>query len=305
MKTYIVARIAQTLVALVVITIIVSLLVRAAGDPTMILLPMDASPEDRDRLRHDMGLDKPLYLQYLIFMGNVFKGDFGTSTQFRQPALKSVLERFPATLQLASLSMVGIMVIGVPAGVYAALKRGSLSDWAIRFFALLGNSFPSFWLGIILMLLFAVWLKWLPPGGKGTPQHLVLPTVTLAWYLAGGVTRLVRSNMLEVLGRDFIRTARAKGLSGRAVTWRHAFRNALLPVVTYTGVIFLRLIAGTVVVETVFGWPGVGRAVVTSVAWRDYPMVQTVVILLGAIVLIGNLVVDILYYYIDPRLRRT
>ena len=253
MKTYIVARIAQTLVALVVITIIVSLLVRAAGDPTMILLPMDASPEDRDRLRHDMGLDKPLYLQYLIFMGNVFKGDFGTSTQFRQPALKSVLERFPATLQLASLSMVGIMVIGVPAGVYAALKRGSLSDWAIRFFALLGNSFPSFWLGIILMLLFAVWLKWLPPGGKGTPQHLVLPTVTLAWYLAGGVTRLVRSNMLEVLGRDFIRTARAKGLSGRAVTWRHAFRNALLPVVTYTGVIFLRLIAGTVVVETVFG----------------------------------------------------
>lgn len=303
MGSFFIGRLAQTFVALLVIATLVFVLIRIAGDPTDALLPLDATFEDRERLRIELGLDKPIYHQYFIFLSDIARGDFGISTRQRRSALKSVLEIFPNTLKLAGLSMAVLLLIAVPTGIYSALHRGSVSDWLFRFVALLGNSFPSFWLGVVLMILFAVWLQWLPPGGTGTPAHYVLPVLTLSWYLAGGLMRLVRSSMLEVLGKDYIRTANAKGLSQSTVTWRHAFRNALLPIVTYAGVIFLRIIAGTVIVETVFAWPGIGRAVITSINWRDYPMVQTIVMILGAIFLFGNLLVDMAYYYIDPRLR--
>jgi peptide/nickel transport system permease protein len=286
------------------ITIIVFVLIRMAGDPTSVMLPLNAQPEDQQRLREALGLDKPYVQQYFIFLGDALQGDFGRSIRLRQPALDAALDAFPATLQLAGVSIAVLILVAIPLGVYAALNRGTVIDWLIRFVSLLGNSFPSFWLGLVLMLIFAVWLEWLPPGGKGSWKQLVLPSLTLSWYLAGPLVRVVRGSMLEVLGKDYVRTARAKGLPDRSVLWRHAFRSALLPITTYGGVIFLRLVTGAVVIETLFGWPGIGRAVVTSINFRDYPMVQTIVVLLGAIIILGNLLVDIAYYYIDPRLRR-
>jgi peptide/nickel transport system permease protein len=286
------------------ITIIVFVLIRMAGDPTSVMLPLNAQPEDQQRLREALGLDKPYVQQYFIFLGDALQGDFGRSIRLRQPALDAALDAFPATLQLAGVSIAVLILVAIPLGVYAALNRGTVIDWLIRFVSLLGNSFPSFWLGLVLMLIFAVWLEWLPPGGKGSWKQLVLPSLTLSWYLAGPLVRVVRGSMLEVLGKDYVRTARAKGLPDRSVLWRHAFRSALLPITTYAGVIFLRLVTGAVVIETLFGWPGIGRAVVTSINFRDYPMVQTIVVLLGAIIILGNLLVDIAYYYIDPRLRR-
>ncbi len=304
MGKLVLGRLAQAVIAMLAITIIVFVLIRMAGDPTSVMLPLNAQPEDQERLREELGLNKPYIRQYLIFLGNAFQGDFGTSIRLRQPALEAALDSFPATLQLAGISIAGLILIAIPLGVYAALKRGTPVDWLIRFVSLLGNSFPSFWLGLVLMLIFAVWLQWLPPGGKGSWKQLILPSLTLSWYLAGPLVRVVRGSMLEVLGRDYIRTARSKGLHEETVLWRHAFRSALLPITTYAGVIFLRLISGAVVVETLFGWPGLGRAVVTSINFRDYPMVQTIVMLLGLIVILGNLVIDLAYYYIDPRLRR-
>ena len=304
MGKLIAGRVAQAVVALFAITVIVFVLIRMAGDPTSVLLPLNAMPEDKVRLQEELGLDKSQLRQYFIFLGDAFQGDFGKSIRLRQPALESALDAFPATLQLAGVSIAVLVLVAVPLGVYAALKRGSVVDLLIRFVSLLGNSFPSFWLGLVLMLIFAVWLEWVPPGGKGSWKQLILPSVTLSWYLAGPLVRVVRGSMLEVLGRDYIRTARSKGLHESSVVWRHAFRSALLPIVTYASVIFLRLITGAVVVETLFGWPGVGRAVVTSINFRDYPMVQTIVLLLAAVIIVGNLLVDIAYYYIDPRLRR-
>ena len=304
MGKFVAGRLLQSVIALWVVTLAVFILVRQAGDPTVSLLPLNALPEQREALRERIGLDKSYVEQYFIYMGDLLQADFGESRFLRQDALDTALSKFPATLELAGLSMAVLLVIAVPAGVYSAMNRGTLGDLIVRLIAILGNAFPSFWLGIVFILVFAVWLNWLPPAGRGEPENLVLPVLTLSWYLAGGLMRVVRSSMLEVMGRDYVRTARAKGLSDRAVTWRHVFRNALLPITTYGGIMFLNLLTGTIIVETVFGWPGMGREVITSVTRADYPMVQTIALLLGSIYIFGNMFIDIAYFYIDPRLRR-
>ena len=279
------------------------LLVHLTGDPATLLLPLDATQEDRDRFRHAMGLDRPLAVQYVDFLGRAVQGDFGNSLRFQQPAMGLVVERLPATLALAGVALGLALLIGVPAGLLAGVRRGSNFDRISMMLALAGQCVPAFWLGLMLILVFSVGLRLLPVSGGGTPAHLVLPGLTLSFYTMALVARLLRSNMLDVMNADYIRTARAKGLAERIVVLRHALKNASIPVVTVVGLSAGYLLGGAVIVEQVFAYPGLGRLVYQSISNRDVAVVQAFVVLISLVVLLINLTVDMLYTVLDPRVR--
>jgi len=274
-----------------------------SGDPTYLMIPENYTRDQIAEFRHQMGFDRPWYVQYGDFLGHAAHGDFGVSLRSQIPALPLVLERMPATLELAVTAMVLSLVVSLPLGVQAATHRGTLIDTSSMVGGLLGQSTPGFWLGLILILVFGVELRWLPVSGRGGLTHLVLPGFTLAMYSMGRTARVVRASMLDALGNDFIRTARAKGMPNRIVVYRHALRNALLPIVTLVGLDFGVLLGGAIITETVFAWPGVGRLVVNAIYEKDFPIVETAVIVIATVFVLLNLCVDVAYGYLDPRVR--
>jgi peptide/nickel transport system permease protein len=296
-------RLSHAVFVVVGVSLLSFMLVHLTGDPAALLLPLDASQEDRDRFRAAMGLDRPLPAQYADFVVHAVRGDFGNSLRFQQPAMGLVLERLPATLALAAVSLGLALLIGVPAGLAAGVKRNSIFDRIAMMLALAGQCVPAFWLGLMLILLFSVWLRLLPVSGGGTFAHLILPGLTLSFYTMALVARLLRSNMLDVMSSDYVRTARAKGLSERLVVLRHALKNAAIPVVTVVGLSAGYLLGGAVIVEQVFAYPGLGRLVYQSISNRDVAVVQAFVVLISLVVLAINLTVDLAYTLLDPRVR--
>jgi peptide/nickel transport system permease protein len=304
MRTYVVRRLWQSALTLVGVSVLVFVILRVVpGDPAKMLLPEGAPQSAIEELNRQLGLQEPLYVQYGLFIQSVFRGDFGQSFQYRAPALQVVTERLMATVQLALAAMLITVGVGVSLGIVAAVRRGTGYDYASTVLAVLGQSLPNFWLGIMLILLFGVALRWLPTSGFESWRHLILPAVTLAAFPMALVARLTRSSMLEILGRDFIRTGRAKGLAERAVILRHALRNAAVPLLTVLGLQIGTLLGGAVITESVFAWPGMGKLVVDAIFFRDFPVVQTVLILSATLFVVINLLVDLLYTVIDPRIR--
>jgi peptide/nickel transport system permease protein len=303
MQRFILWRFLQSLLLLVVLALVIFGLARVSGDPTTLLLREDATQEDREHLMRALGLDRPVHEQLYIFMAGALRGDLGDSIRYRKPATEVFFERLPNTLRLLPLAMLGALAIAIPLGVLAAVYRGTLIDRVSGAIAVLGIATPSFWLGIILIYIFSIKLGVLPSSRMGGPSHYVLPAITLGVFLVAGMMRLVRSSLLEVMGAEFVKLARLKGLSQTVVIWKHCLRNALIPVTTLFGVYFALLITGAIVTETVFAWPGVGRLTYEAVIFRDYPLLQAVILLKGVIVLAVNLGVDILYAYLDPRVR--
>lgn len=286
-----------------VVTVVFVVMHITPGDPTQMMLPDGAPEQAYNQLKAAWDLDKPMYVQYLMFLGKAVRGDLGTSMWRGVPATRVVLERIPMTLQLTVAGILFALVIAVPLGVLAATHQNSAVDFACRLLALFGQSMPPFWLGIILILLFAVRMRILPVSGSGTLGHLVLPTITLGTYLLALTMRVTRSEMMNTLNEDYIRTARAKGLSSRMVLYRHALKNALVPLITVVGLQFGTLVGGAVVTETIFGWPGVGSLAVDSIRLRDYPVVQAIVFYVSILVVMAYLITDMLYTYVDPRIR--
>jgi peptide/nickel transport system permease protein len=284
---FIAGRLAQSLVSMVVVSIVVFALVRLSGDPIAIMAPPEASQADIARMRAYLGLDRSWASQYGTFISHALRGDFGTSVRFRRPAMELIAERYGATLELGGLAVLIVIVVAMPVGVYAAVHRGSGLDYAARAFAALGQAVPPFWLGLLLVLVFGVLLRLLPTSGRGTPLHVLLPGITLGWFAVAGLMRLTRSAMLDTLGSEYVKLARIKGLPERTVIWRHAFKNAALPVVTFAALLFVAL----------------GLLVIEAVDSRDYPIVQAVVMCLSAMYAGVNLLVDVLYAYLNPRIR--
>lgn len=273
------------------------------GDPAKILLGERAPEAEVQALRQQMGLDDPFFVQYGRFIFNALRGDLGRSLTTRRPAAQELWARFPATLQLAAAGVLVAVLMGIPIGIISATRQYSLFDGASMVLALIGVSMPNFWQGIMMVLLFSIVLRWFPSSGYGTFRHLIMPALTIGTSSAATITRMTRSSMLEVVRQDYIRTARAKGLSERVVINRHALKNALIPIVTVVGLQFGYLLGGAVLTETIFSWPGVGRLMVDAIRQRDYTVVQGGVLLLALTFSIVNLLVDILYAYIDPRIK--
>ena len=297
-------RFASSLFALLIITLIVFLLSHLSGNPVDALLPDDASQEQIDAFVRDWGLDKPLWQQYLTFLGNALQGDFGTSLKWpSEDAMGFVLDRMPATLNLGGLAILISVVIALPLGVAAAVYKGSPIDSGAQIFALLGQSMPNFWLGIILIWVFSVWLGWLPTSGMGTMAHAILPAIAIAWFQISALARLTRSAMLEVLDAEYIKLARVKGVPEWKVVWKHALRNAAVVPLTYFGILAASILTGSVVIETVYSWPGMGWVAIEAIRGRDFPVVQAVIIAYAVIYMISTLVVDLLYVLVDPRIR--
>jgi peptide/nickel transport system permease protein len=307
---YIANRIVQSIINIFFITILVFLLARATGDPADVFID-DALPEEAViAFKERLGLDKPLHIQYWVFVKNLARGDLGESVKGHRPVTQMLVERLPATFSLGLAAMAVAMIMGIPLGVLSAVYRDTVIDRVAKVVAFLGQSTPSFWLGIMLMLFFGVFLfqqglPSLPITGRGGPETYVLPAFTMGWFVVAGLVRLTRSSMLDVLDSDYVTMARAKGLNERIVIWKHALRNAMIPVLTYSGLILGGFMNGSVVVEQVFAWPGVGRMALTAVAGRDFPVVQGVVIMIGVFYIVINLFVDILYVLIDPRIKYT
>ena len=290
-------------VAFGVVTLVFAAL-RLSGDPAATMLPGDASVDELVALRRQLGLDRPLWLQYLQFLAGAVSGDFGTSFRHQQPALPLVLERLPATLELAGAALLLAVALALPLGILAAVYRGRVLDVAAMAFAVVGQATPYFWMGIMLILIVSVELGWLPTSGRGGLERLVLPAITLGTHFAASLARLTRTSMLEVFGQQFVTTARAKGLSEWSVVLGHTLKNAAVPVITLIGLQFGTLLGGAVVTETIFAWPGVGRLAVQSVFVRDYPVVQAGVLVLALTFVALNRLVDLLYGWLDPRIRR-
>jgi peptide/nickel transport system permease protein len=303
MQRYVLRRVGQAVVALVILSILIFVLVRLTGDPTLLMLPEDATAADIRHLQEALGLDKSWPVQYWIFVSNAVQGDFGRSIKGQIPVGDIIKERLPHSLRLGAVSLLITVVIALPLGVFAAVNKDSMLDTIAQIIAVLGQSMPMFWVGIVLIQIFAVYLRLLPSGGTGSPAHYILPAFTLGWWLVAGIMRLLRSSLLEVLDTEFVKLARIKGLSDGRVIWKHALRNALIPVVTLGGIYMAILITASILVETVFAWPGVGRLVYESIVFRDFPVVQAVVLMTAAFVIFTSLVVDILYAYLDPRIR--
>jgi peptide/nickel transport system permease protein len=303
MRTFLVRRLLQSLVVLFGVSFVVFAILFLTGDPALVLLPPDASAEDVRRFREVMGFNDPFLVQYGRFLKGALRGDFGQSIRHGEPAFTLVLERMPATFELAGAALALALCLSVPAGIVSAVRRNSVLDYVATVVALFGQSLPTFWLGIMLILVFSVQFHLLPSSGRGTLEHLVLPAVTLGLFTTARITRLTRSGMLEVLNQDYIRTARAKGVSDPPVVWKHALKNAAIPIVTIIGIELGTLLGGSVITETIFAWPGVGRLSVQAIANRDYPVVQAAVFLLATTFVVVNLVVDVAYTYLDPRIR--
>ena len=303
MINFLLKRLWHALLSIVVVTFAVYLMLNASGDPTTMMLPDTATEEDISELRRTLGLDQPLHKRYLKFLCNTLKGDLGSSFVYSEPTIDIVLESVPATLELALAGMAVAILISLPLGITAALYHGRLVDKFALIISLFGQSMPVFWLGMMAIMFFSVHLGWFPTSGYGTFAHLVLPAVTLGWFVNALITRLVRSSMLEVLGADFITTARSKGISEIMVVCKHAFRNAAIPVVTVMGLQLGSLMGGTVVTEIVFSWPGIGRLTLEAIYQRDYPLALTAIIFIALIFIMVNFIVDVTYSIIDPRLR--
>jgi peptide/nickel transport system permease protein len=303
MKRYIVQRLLQGVVLLFLVATLVFFLGRLTGNPVDLMLPEGSTPEDRIAMMRALGLDGPLLHQFVIFIGNAVHGDLGTSIRMREPTVDVFFSRLPNTLALIPWAILLAMGLGIPLGVIASLNRGNLLDRVAGTIAVLGIATPGFWLGIVLIFVFSVQLGWLPSGRMGGPEHYVLPVITLAVFLIAGFMRIVRSSMLEVLDSEFIKLARIKGLSEGMAIWKHCLRNALVPVLTLWGVFVGNLITGAIITETVFAWPGIGRLTYEAVIYRDFPLLQACIILKAMLILIINLGVDILYAYVDPRIR--
>jgi len=304
MQRYIARRFLQSLLALWVMSLIVFSLARVTGNPLDVMLPLEAGPEEYERVSKHWGLDKPLYVQYVVFLTKALQGDFGNSWKWHgYTAMGLVGQRLPATLQLAGFALFISIAIALPVGVLAAVMKGTVWDSAAKIIALLGQSLPGFWLGIVLMWIFAVHLGWFPTSGRGGIQYMILPAITLGWFQVAAVMRLVRSSMLDVLDSEFVKLTRIKGLSEWKVVWKHCLRNAAIAPLTYFAIIAGVLMTGSVVTESVFSWPGTGLLVVDAVRARDFQVVQAVVIVFAGIFIFTNLLVDILYAYLDPRIR--
>jgi ABC-type dipeptide/oligopeptide/nickel transport system permease component len=303
-RTYIIRRLIQAIGVCLVVSMISFFLLFLNTDPALVLLPPEAEMKDIEAFKKQMGLDRPILIQYGDFLQKaVFHGDFGQSLVAKVPALRLIAERLPATIQLAVAVMIIVNLVSIPAGIISAVRRYSLADNLATIVALVGQAMPLYWFGIMLIIIFGVWLHWLPISGSGSLAHLVLPAITLGSWMLPINMRLVRSGMLDVLNQDYIRTARAKGLTERKVLFKHAFRNAAVPLITILGMQISLLLGGAVVTETVFAWPGMGRLAVDSIRVGDYPVVQAVVVVFAFFVIIGNLVADILAALIDPRIR--
>lgn len=305
MKRFIARRLTQGVVLLFMVATIVFFLGRLTGNPVDLMLPEDATAEDRAALIKTLGLDGPILDQFAIFVVKAVQGDLGQSIRMKQPATQAFFDRLPNTLVIIPWALLLGMALGIPLGVLAALNRGGLLDRLAGTIAVLGVAMPSFWLGVLLIFVFSVELGWLPSSRMGGPEHYVLPVITLGTFLIAGFMRITRSAMLEVMESEFVKLARIKGLSETTVIWKHCLRNALIPVLTLWGVFVGNLITGAIVTETVFAWPGIGRLTYEAVIYRDYPLLQAVIILKSILILIINLGVDILYAYVDPRIRLT
>lgn len=304
MRAYILKRVLHSLLTLFGVSLVVFSILRVLpGDPAKMMLPEGASNAQVEQLRQQLGLEEPLYVQYGIFMSSIVQGDFGRSYQFNAPARDVVGERIWPTVHLAAVAFFLTVLMGVPAGILAAAKHRTILDYGGIFLAALGQSLPNFWLGIMMILLFGVTLGWLPTSGYEGPLYLVLPAITLAAYPTALVARLTRSSMLEVLGKEYIRTARSKGLSERTVVALHAVKNASIPVVTILGLQIGVLLGGAVITESVFAWPGIGKLAVDSIFRRDFPVIQVVLIMAAAVFIVINLLVDLMYTVLDPRIR--
>ena len=303
MKQFILRRLGYSLLSLFLLSLTIFFFVRVTGDPATLLVEPGASDADIAAIHHQFGLDRPLVVQYGLFMYSLLQGDLGQSFYYQTPVFELYLSRLPNSLLLAAVAMAFSLVVGIPSGILAAVRVGHFWDSAGKMFALLGLSLPSFFVGLLLILFFSVYLGWLPSSGSGTVWHLIMPAFALGWYFAAAHMRLTRSSMLEVLGSEYIKLARLKGLPQVLVIAKHAFKNALIPVITLAGINLVLMINVAAVVEVVFAWPGIGRLLYEGISFRDFPVVQGVVILGGAMIVGANLLVDIAYAVIDPRIR--
>ncbi len=304
MQRYLVKRIIQSIITIFLMSIIIFALGRLSGDPVVLLLGDLATQEEKELITRDLGLDKPIPVQYAIFLADAVRGDLGNSVRgARRPVTQMIGERIPASFQLAGVAAFLSILIGIPIGIITAVRRGSWFDTAGRVLAMLGQSMPAFWVGIVLMYIFAVQLGWFPTSGYGSPSQIIIPSVALCGVSLAGIVRLTRSSMLDVLGGEYVKLARIKGLSETKVIWKHAFSNSLIPVLTFFGTLLTGLMTGVVVIETIFAWPGLGRLAWEAVSTRDYPSIQGVVLFMTLLFITANLVVDILYAYVDPRIR--
>lgn len=302
MTKYIGKRLLQTIFVLLGVSLVAFVIVRLSGDPLSLLLSSGATPEQEAAMRARLGLNDPIYVQYIRFLSQILHGDFGNSLYYNQPALELLLNRLPATVQLTFAGVFLAAAVGIPLGVLAAVKKGGAVDTLVRVFAVLGQAIPSFWLGLMLILVFSVELHLLPTSGRGTWVQLIMPSITVGLFSMASVVRLTRSTMIEALKTDYIRTARAKGLKKLRIIMLHALKNSLLPVVTMIGLEIGHLLGGTLLTETIFSWPGIGSLAVQAISNRDYPLVQAAVILTASMFVMVNLAVDLLYAFIDPRI---
>ncbi|MEK4198498.1 ABC transporter permease [Cytobacillus sp. FSL K6-0265] len=302
MGKYIIRRLLQIIPVLFIISFIVFCLVYVAGDPVALMLPEDASQEDILQLRESLGLNEPFYIQYFNYMVGLIQLDFGESFRYNTSALPIVLERLPATIELAVAAMIVAIIIAIPLGIWSATKKNSAIDVVATGGAVIWKAMPNFWLGIMLILIFSVMLGWFPVSGRGTWSHLILPAITLGTGIAAEMTRFIRSSMLEIMNQDYVRTARSKGLKEFFVIHKHAFRNALIPVVTITALQTSTVVGGTLITESVFSWPGLGQLLIQAVNTRDMAIVQASVFIIAFIVIAMNLLADILYKLLDPRI---
>ncbi|MFB5675304.1 ABC transporter permease [Paenibacillus terreus] len=303
MAKYIIRSLLQVVPVLFIITLVVFVLVHVTGDPVTMMLPDTATAEDRQVLKEALGLDQPLYVQYSIFVSNLLHGDFGDSFRYGQSALPIVLERLPASFELAMASMLVACCISIPLGIWSAVRRNSFMDLLISGISVLGKAMPNFWVGIMLILLISVQLEWTPVSGRGGFSHLILPALTLGTGIAAEMTRLIRSSFLEIISQDYIRTARSKGLREIVILGKHGLRNALIPVVTISGLQLTNLVGGSLVTETVFSWPGMGQLIVQAINTHDMAIIQASIFIIAFIVILINLLTDITYKLLDPRIK--
>ena len=303
MQWYIVMRLFQNIIALIILSMIIFFLVRLSGDPALLMLPEGATQEHYQEMRTQLGLDKPIYVQYGIFLANAARGDFGRSIRTKRVVIASIKEALPNSMKLVVVSMVMAILISIPLGVMAAVKKGAFIDTFARVVAGLGQSLPTFWVGLMLIQLFVVWLGILPASGMETWKHYLMPAFCLAIYLVAGIVRLLRSSMLDALDSEYIKMARIKGVSERVIIYKHALRNSILPILSFGGMYVAIMITGAILIETVFAWPGIGRLAYRAIVSQDFPLIQGVVMAAAVVVMTANLITDILYSFFDPRIR--
>ena len=303
MRWYLLTRISYSAISLVLLSITVFVIIRLTGDPALLLVGPGGRPEDVEAARVLWGLDRPWPEQYLSFVSAMARGDLGTSFQYRMPVRDLYMERLPNSIQLALAGLLVSLVIGIPLGILTAVKIGSAWDTLCKIIAMLGLSIPGFFVGLVMIIFFAVTLRWLPAAGSGTWQHVVMPSLALGWYFAASMLRLTRSSMLDVLNSEYVKLARLKGVPEKVVIVKHAFKNALIPVVTLAGINFVIMVNVAVIIETIFAWPGIGRLLYEGISFRDFPVVQGVVLMAGIMIVTVNLLIDLLYAVIDPRIR--